>query len=281
MADAGADTGELADAGAERSAGSADVPGTKAEPEKPVVTNETLDVAGTLREYVLVVPGDRDAQKTYPLVLVFHPDGSSGPEMRSSYMFDATSGNEAIVAYPTGINEGWDIQSPTATNRDLQFVDELVTVISRRFKVDSTRVFGIGLSSGAFLVNKIACRKTGFLRAIVSHAGGAPYEDVDPAASLWPSGLTKCAGQTGGIAALVIHGTSDEIVPPESGDFDAAYWASINGCEELRSDTTPAPCKKHEGCPIGKPVHWCLIPGLGHTVWEKGAKEGWEFMKSF
>lgn len=281
MPDAGADTGELADVVADRDAEANGIPRTNAEPEKPVVTNETLDVAGTLREYVLVVPGDRDAQKTYPLVLVFHPDGSSGPGMHRSYMFEAISGNEAIVAYPTGINAGWDIQSPTATNRDIQFVDKLVAVVSTRFKIDITRVFGTGLSSGAFLVNKIACRKTGFFRAIVSHAGGAPYEDIDPAASHWPSGLTKCAGQTGGIAALVIHGTSDDVVPPESGDFDAAYWASINGCQDLRSDTTPAPCKKHEGCPIGKPVHWCLIPGLGHAVWENGAKEGWEFMKSF
>lgn len=279
-ADAGDGKSALSEEAAHSNDRSTGVPRTKPEPETPAVTTETLDVAGTPREYVLVVPGDRDAQKAYPLVLVFHPDGSSGPAMRSSYMFDAVTGNEAIVAYPTGINEGWDIQSPSAMNPDIEFVEKLVTVVSTRFKVDVARVFGTGLSSGAFLVNKIACRKTGFFRAIVSHAGGAPYEDIDPAASRWPSGLTKCAGQTGGIAALVVHGTNDDIVPPESGDFDAAYWASINGCQDLRSDTSPAPCQKYDGCPTGKPVHWCLIPGLGHAVWENGAKEGWAFMKA-
>lgn len=276
VADAGGGNGETADGNGE----STGVPRTKPAPEKSTVTTENLDVAGTLREYVLAVPKDRDGQKAYPLVLVFHADGSSGPGMRSSYTFDAVSGDEAIVAYPTGINEGWDIQTPSATNRDIAFVEKLVTAISTRFKVDLARVFGTGLSSGAFLINKIACRKTGFFRGVVSHAGGAPYEDADPLATRWPNGSTKCAGQTGGIAALIIHGASDGIVPPESGDFDAAYWASINGCQDLRSDTTPAPCKKYEGCPTSQPVHWCLIPGLGHTVWEYGAKEGWAFMKS-
>lgn len=246
---------------------------------KVVVTTETLDVDGTSREFVLAVPKDIEA-RPYPLVLVFHGDGGSGPSMRKYHTFDAVTGTEALVAYPTGIDAGWDLQTPSATNRDIQFVEALVGSLAVKYDVDTSRVFGTGYSAGAFLINKIACRKTGFFRAIVSHAGGAPYEEADPGASQWPSGHTRCAGQTGGVAAMLVHGEADTAVTLDSGEFDATYWASLNGCQDTRSDTTPAPCKKHDGCPTNEPVLWCSIPGLGHVVWENGAKEGWAFMKA-
>ncbi|HVM70074.1 MAG TPA: prolyl oligopeptidase family serine peptidase [Gaiellaceae bacterium] len=247
--------------------------------DKVTVTTESVDVEGTSREYVLAVPKKLEAGKGYPLVLVFHGDGGTGPGMRQFHTFDAVSGEEAIVAYPTGIGAAWDISSPSATNKDIKFVEALVAAVSGTYDVDAARIFGTGYSSGGFLVNKIACRKTGFFRGIVSHAGGAPYEDQDPGASEWPNGFTKCAGQSGGVAALIMHGDGDGAVTPDSGDFNATYWASINGCQDTRSDTTPAPCQKHDGCPNDKPVLWCLVPGLGHTVWSNGAKEGWAFMK--
>lgn len=244
------------------------------------VTTETVDVDGTAREYVLAVPTKLDAARPYPLVLVFHGDGGSGSKMREYHKLDAVSRDEALVAYPTGINAGWDLQTPSAENQDIKFVESLVAAVSGKYKVDASRVFGTGYSSGAFLVNKIACRKTGFFRGIVSHAGGAPDEEQDPNASQWPTGYTKCAGQTGGVAAMILHGDADNTVTPDSGDFDATYWASLNGCQDTRSDTTPSPCKQHDGCPTGQPVLWCLIPGLSHTVWQNGAKEGWAFMKA-
>lgn len=249
-------------------------------PDKVTVTTETLDVGGRSREYVLAVPRERDAQRAYPLVLVFHGDGGSGPGMRSFHTFDAASGDEAIVAYPTGIDRGWDMDTPSETNRDFAFVDSLVETLSTTYNVDAARVFGTGYSAGGFFVNKVACRKTGFFRGIVSHAGGAPFEDSDPGSSTWPNGFMKCAGQTGGVAAMIVHGDADGTVTPDSGDFNATYWASLNGCQGSRSDTTPSPCKRHDGCPAAEPVLFCLVPGLGHTVWEKGAEEGWAFMKS-
>ncbi|MBX3207383.1 MAG: prolyl oligopeptidase family serine peptidase [Labilithrix sp.] len=248
--------------------------------DKVTVTTESIDVDGRAREYVLAVPKALDAERSYPLVLVFHGDGGTGPGMRTFHTFDAVSGDEAIVAYPTGIDRGWDIDTATASNRDIKFVESLVASLASTYKIDAERVFGTGYSSGGFLINKIACRKTGFFRGIVSHAGGAPYESSDPGASQWPNGFTKCDGQTGGIAALIVHGDADGAVTYDSGEFNATYWASINGCQDSRSDTAPAPCKKHDGCPAGKPVLWCLVPGLGHTVWDQGAKEGWAFMKA-
>ena len=79
---------------------------------------------------------------------------------------------------------------------------------------------------------------------------------------------------------MILHGDADTTVTPDSGDFSAVYWAALNGCAETRAATTPTPCLKYDGCPTDKPVLWCLIPNLGHSVWDKGATEGWAWMKA-
>ncbi len=245
------------------------------------VLTQTLDVDGVTRQYVLAGPAKPSTNKRYPLLLVFHGDGGNGPGMRAFHPLDSVTRGDAYVAYPSGRNQSWDLSSPSASNNDIRFVEALVATLKGRLPIEDSRVFGSGYSSGAFFINKVACRKTGFFRAIVSHAGGAPYEDQEPNASTWPqTGYTKCPGQTGGVAALVVHGTKDGTVTPDSGDFSATYWASLNGCQTTRSSVAPAPCLQHNGCPTDKPVRYCLVPGLGHTVWDRGADETWAFVKS-
>jgi polyhydroxybutyrate depolymerase len=265
------------DASAPRADGSA--PATP--PAELSVQTQTLNVDGVSREYVFVGPAKPVANRRYPLFLVFHGDGGNGPGMRTFHPLDSATRADAFVAYPTGLNQSWDLSSPSASNKDIRFVEELVAALKARVPIDEARVFGSGYSSGAFFINKVACRKTGFFRAIISHAGGAPYEDQEPNATTWPgTGFTRCPGQTGGVTALVVHGTKDGTVTPDSGDFSATYWASLNGCQSSRSNVAPLPCLQHNGCPTDKPVRYCLIPGLGHTVWDRGADETWAFVKS-
>ncbi len=249
---------------------------------KVTVTEETVDVGGTKRSYVLAVPKSFDPERAYPLVLVFHGDGGDGPGMRRAHPIDSFSGDQAVVAYPTGIGQTWNLYEPSSTNPDMAFVEALVDAISEKVGVDRTHVFGVGYSSGGYFINQLACRKNGFFRGIVVHAGGAPNEPEDPEAGIWPSGYVKCKDQLpapqGGVAAMAVHGENDA---PEGGEFVAIYWAALNGCSEERTATTPSPCVKYEGCPPDKPVVWCLIPGMGHTIWQEGAKAGWDFIRSF
>lgn len=244
-----------------------------------VVTDENITVSGKKREFVLALPGDYDSSRAYPLVLVLHGDGGDGPGMRKFFTFDAASGNEAIVAYPSGLNSSWDLYTALDQNDDQGFLVALVTSLKGRFNVDGARVFGVGYSSGGFEINQLACRKPGFFKGINVYAGGAPDEpDVQPPLQ-FSNGYVKCPGEVG-LAALVVHGTSDHTVDPGSGDFDATYWAYVNGCSDSRSSTTPSPCEKHDGCPADKPVLFCLIQGLGHVPWPDGAKAAWPFFKA-
>jgi polyhydroxybutyrate depolymerase len=248
-------------------------------PPTMAVSTETIDVAGTARAFVLAEPSTYSATRSYPLVLVLHGDGGDGEKMRSVVQFDAVSAQDAIVAYPSG-TDGWNLYEPAATNPDLAFLITLVGALEKRFTIDPARVFGIGFSSGAFMLNQVGCRRPSLFRAIVPHSGGAPSEPRDPTATRWENGYTRCANQTlgSGPAVMVVHGTADADVSFESGDFTASYWAFINGCETTRS--TPAatpPCLRQDACPPGKPVVFCPIADLGHAYWSSAAKVAWQF----
>lgn len=253
-------------------------------PPKVIVTNETLAVGGKTRSFVLVVPRVLVPSKVYPLVLVLHGDGGDGVAMRSAMTMDDVTGEEAIVAYPSGTANGWRLYQPSAENPDLAFISALVPSLTGRFAIDATRVFATGFSSGAFMANQVACRQPSLLRAIASHGGGAPAEPEDPSASTWPNGFVQCANQTAGVAALIVHGTDDGVVGGGSGQHAARYWGYVNGCatEKVAAQPAfPAPCVRQASCPNDRPVILCDVPGLGHSLWNQAMQTTWSFFKTF
>lgn len=239
---------------------------------KVVVTDETMEIDGVRREYALATPAEIDPTRTYPVVLVLHGDGGTGHTMRALHTVDAVSGSDAFVAYPSGIDEHWDRSLDVATNSDMHFMQSIVDALNAKYRIDRTRVFGVGYSAGGFMVNQIACR-TNLLRAIASHAGGAPYiPNVE-------NGLPDCSpGNL--VAAIVFHGLADGGgygVDVSSGVYDAEYWADRDGCTTTMSATTPTPCETYDHCPPGKPVEVCIIPDLGHIPWKQSVTTEWAF----
>jgi poly(3-hydroxybutyrate) depolymerase len=63
-----------------------------------------------------------------------------------------------------------------------------------------------------------------------------------------------------------------------SGRFSAEYWAYVNGCKTDEMETTGYDqCHVYRGCPTGKAVGFCPVPGLGHWVWDHAAEATWSF----
>jgi polyhydroxybutyrate depolymerase len=245
------------------------------------VTNEKVTVSGQARGYVLAVPKTYAASRSYPLILVIHGDGGDGASMRQYHTLDDATGPDAIVAYPTGANQGWDHDTPFAQNEDQLYIEALVAAVKGKYTIDAARVFGVGWSSGGFLVNQLACRRPGLFKAIVSHAGGAPYENP-PNDQKDAAGYQKCTSGAG-VPALVTHGAADSTVTADSGDFSAVFWAHLDGCNVdtgARVAATPDPCKMHASCPAGKNVTFCLIPGNGHGIWSQAIPVEWAFLKA-
>jgi sterol desaturase/sphingolipid hydroxylase (fatty acid hydroxylase superfamily)/poly(3-hydroxybutyrate) depolymerase len=243
-----------------------------------VVTSSTrtsmrsIDVDGTRRRYLLVEPTKLDASKRYPVILVMHGDGGDASGFHEGYPFERATGAEAILAYPDGLGFTWDLET-LIENRDVKLAEAIFDELAARFPVDRSRLFATGYSSGGFLANVIACQRSGLLRAIASNAGGAPYKQ----AQTWPNGYSKCPGQAP-IAMLALHGEDDYGVSLSSGRFSAEYWAYVNGCKTDEMETTGyRECHVYRGCPSGKAVGYCPIPGLGHWVWERAAVATWSF----
>jgi polyhydroxybutyrate depolymerase len=238
-------------------------------------SSQSLDVAGTKRSYLLVEPTTLVPGKTYPLVLVFHGDGGDANGFHEGFPFEKASGADAILAYPDGINATWDLDTKI-DNREVKLISTLIGALAGRLPIDRQHVFAAGYSSGGFLANIVACQKPSLFRAISSSAGGAPYKQ----ALVFANGFTKCLGQEP-VAMLALHGESDHSVGLDSGRFSAEYWAYANGCQTDAMETTFYPeCRAYRGCPAGKGVAFCQIPGLGHWVWDRGAEASWTFFRT-
>lgn len=230
-------------------------------------TDETIDVLGKTRMFVLAVPKTYDAARKYPLIVALHGDGQDAPGFRAFLRFDDIAGDDAIVVYPS---QAVDLFNPYDQNSDQQLVEATINAVKAKLSIDDGKVWGFGYSKGGFMANQIACRRPGVFKAMAIHAGGAP-QDVDG------NGYPSCPGVIG----LPVLATEGEFDTGIGGDFGAQYWASIDGCTNQRSATTPAACQKHDGCPAGKPVVYCLAPGVSHyPIWNEADAVSWTFFNS-
>lgn len=246
-------------------------------PPDPLVPY-TVQVGARTRSYGVRVPMTYDPAVSYPVVMVFHGDGGTQDNMYAYVKYQVASGDEAILVYPSGENMTWDLYTSAASNKDIAFLEALVPDLAARYTIDQTKIFGFGYSNGAYFVNQVACRRSAYFRGVASNAGGAPYEPNDPNRK-WPNGYQQCPNQTA-VPFIGFHGTDDGVVGYNGGEFSARYWAYVNGCNGTRQATTPAPCETHPGCTSGKPVVWCPIPGINHSVWADAMKTSWDFFKT-
>jgi poly(3-hydroxybutyrate) depolymerase len=126
-------------------------------------------------------------------------------------------------------------------------------------------------------VNVLACHRPGFLRAIASNAGGAPYNQLET----WPNGFPKCPGQTP-TPILAMHGESDHTVTLDSGRYSAEYWAYVNGCSDTEMETTAYPeCNAYRNCSSKKQAVFCKIGPLDHWIWGQAQVVTWTFFQLY
>lgn len=236
-------------------------------------TTEPITALGESRTYELAVPKSYDASRAYPLVLVIHGDGGDGPSMHRAHPLDDVSGDDAIVAYPSGKGRLWDLYTAYDTNADQVYVGAIVADVTARFSIDASKVWAVGYSSGAFVISQLACRRALFT-GIVLHAGGAPNE---PSEAPPKDSFPDCAGVPA--ATFVVHGTADGTVVLASGQYAASFWAQKSACGTTLTDTAPAPCKAFDGCPAGSRVSYCEVPGLGHVIWPSALQAEWDFLR--
>lgn len=231
-----------------------------------------LEVMGTPREYMVVVPDGYDANTPLPVVFAWHGLGGDGALARLYFGIEEASAGAAIFVYPDGLPQadqmdqsGWNLME---NGEDVAFFDAMLADVQATLCVDAARVFSAGHSFGGYMSNSIGCFRGGTVRAIAPVAGGGPF---------W-----ACTGQ---VAAWIAHGTMDMVVPFTQGEMSRDLWTAANNCDvTMPTDVDPAPCVAYAGCDDGFPVHWCQhdIPDfMGHT-WPAWAGAGiWGFFAGF
>lgn len=232
-------------------------------------TTEAIDVDGQSRRYVLSVPKAYDPSRPYPLIVALHGDGLDAARFVSVSKLEASTGDEAILAYP---DQSVDLFTPYGQNTDQKLIESIVVSLKQRFSIDASKIWGFGYSKGAFQLNEIACKRPGLLTAMAIHAGGAP-QTRDPN----NDSIVDCPNAIG-LATFVTHGEKDD---PGGGEFGAAYWASRAGCQTTRSPSSPPMCEAYDGCDAAKPVVFCVVPNQPHyPLYPEAAAHSWAWFKT-
>lgn len=234
----------------------------------PAHVGDRLEVEDVTRTFVISIPPGYDPSRPYPLVFGLHGGGGTGAGARAAWGLDDAVGADAVVVYPDGLPEfegGDTVWNLDPAGAGFVFFDRLLDHLEAHLCIDAQRVFATGWSMGGFMANSLGCYRADTVRAVASVSGGVPGPKP-PAPPYAP-----CAAQ---MPAMIVHGTSDAVIPLAFGEEMRDIFAANNGCAPTSAITQPAPCVAYDDCDA--PLHWCAFAG-GH-IWPPFAADGvWRF----
>ena len=242
----------------------------------PMSQRYSIDVDGTMREYILSVPNDYDENTPYRLIFAWHPWGGSAQQVAGNgnsgyYGLKGASMDQAVLVSPEGTDFGGNGLGWGNTNgQDIAFLEAMLERFKSEMCIDEARVFSVGFSFGGMMSNAVGC--AGLARAIAPMAGN--------------SMVSGCVDGTTPVAYMGFHGDHDSVVNIEDGrrardEFVQRNHCSMDTqpanpdwCTGLNSNNMPCSCVSYQGCDAGYPVTWCeynadhqAAPNSGPTLW--------------
>lgn len=206
-----------------------------------ILSDEAIDVDGSIRQYRLVIP-HRLPLGRVPIVFAFHGMLHSGKEMAVYSGLDHLAArNGFILVYPTARNLMWatmDIDwKDLDRNPDVLFFDRLLEHLGKRFNLDRNRIYLIGMSNGASFAQLVAFVRSN-VAAVAAHSGVKPTELKD---AICP------------FPVLLLVGADDSAVT------------------RVRSDAAEYRANGHA-------VELIVIPGLNHEWRPEHSRAVWDFL---
>jgi len=209
----------------------------------------TIEVSGLMRTFVVRKSSSVDGRIPAPVVLVFHPFGTSAQYMEGRVSTRLWPGS--IMVYPEGASRpgsgyapAWQGRSGDLGDRDLLFFDAMLAWLTDHHCVDLRRVFVFGYSNGAGLAALLACERS---------------EQVAGVAVA--SGRLTCTPRVPKPVAIT-HGLTDASVSYQEGVRTALAWTKVNGCKAPPRAGAPG-CALATACGAAAPLLMCTSPG-GH-----------------
>jgi polyhydroxybutyrate depolymerase len=147
------------------------------------------------------------------LFVMLHPGGSNAAQFRRQIEFDAAAAEAgALVVYPEGERGHWndgrtrEDGSLVHTGDDVGFVLALIDRLVAERRADPASVHVVGHSNGGMLALRLACERPDRYRSVAAVSASLPVG-------------VPCPAQAPAVAALLVHGTADPILPFAGGPF--------------------------------------------------------------
>ena len=205
---------------------------TKILTTKTIEIDQQIDGQMVSRSVLIQAPPDSDATAKYPLVFAFHGRGGNNKHWVNT-LRQFTDAGAFIGIYPQGHLNSWNLGTEPSTADDVAFVNTIVETLLTYTNVDSEKIFALGSSNGAGMVNTLAA-KTPHFKAIA------------PVASQLIASIDIIT-QTKPVSIFQINGAKDNVIPIEGGErfghsFFSAHesvrrWAMQFGCDLTPSET--------------------------------------------
>lgn len=177
-----------------------------------------LDVNGHSRKYLVYAPSSKKAHERRALVLFLHGAGGTAERAMENYGWAGKAKEEAfIVAFPQALPLNVELPSDFKTNPnlwndgsgrgqrsadDILFLKKVIQDISKRYRIDSKRIYVTGFSNGASMAFRAGAELSGVVAAIAPVSGRLWIKDPHPQRRM---------------SALMITGAADPINPLDGG----------------------------------------------------------------
>ena len=239
------------------------------------------------RPYLVRYPEDA-TKNSYPVIFFFHGAGGNGEGLlNGSYSISTLIDEEKFIGiFPDGYQNRWNVSSETNAD-DVEFARLIFSELSNFEIFNTDKIYGIGISNGAGIANKIAKETTIFqgIAPIISQQT-VQVGEITPSQS---------------VSVFQINGTDDELVPLVGGDgvagnifmsarASAENWALNAGCNETPDETMlkwgDYSVRQYEfdDCLDDRRVKYFIVEGAGHTAYFGGKIDlyglVWQFFNS-
>jgi polyhydroxybutyrate depolymerase len=239
----------------------------------------SIDVSGTMREYILHVPDNYDPNRPYRLIFGWHQLAGSAESIanRGFYGVEEPSAGQAILVAPEGliVNDRNDRGWANTGGQDVAFYRAMLDRFNSELCIDRNRIFSTGFSYGAMFSFTLACTPDSLTRAIAPQAGSA---------------FGGCGNGMQPVAVLAFVGVNDSLLSghrqavntfvERNGCSEQPTEMSMSWCDGLNSQNQPCVCMDYQNCDAGYPVISCEYQA-GHTFAPNSGDTIWEFFSQF
>ncbi|MEU7584482.1 PHB depolymerase family esterase [Streptomyces sp. NPDC041068] len=253
------------------------------ETPRPGDQKVTLTWKGEKRVYTVHAPPGYSTRDRLPLVIAMHPYPADGTAAATISGLSAKADKENfLVAYPDGLNRGYNAMICCGTEDDVGFIRTMTKRLTGTWNADPSRVYATGISNGGDMSYKLAVELPDTFAAIAPVSGGYLGTDAEKA-----SYMPKRP-----VSVITFIGGLDEHYAGM--DEGITSWQKRLSCKAGKPTELKNRIKKTTAtCRDGSDVAVYRLPEMGHS-WPNGAGGGmsdptaginatdllWEFFES-